>query len=80
MSGLVAILKKKQRAAAPEAAHSNPYALASEFPAETDRIFDNEINLLLMDGWVQFLNSTAYASDCCNPLNVLSTGYGIPDD
>jgi hypothetical protein len=28
----------------------NAYAMAVEFPLETDRIFDKELNLLLMDG------------------------------
>jgi hypothetical protein len=55
MSGLAAILRKKQpRALAVDHVHANPYASAARFPMEADRVYDDELNLLLMDGWVQF--------------------------
>jgi hypothetical protein len=55
MAGIVGILKKKQKPiVTTDGPKHNPYAMASEFPEEDDRLFDSELKLLLMDGLVPY--------------------------
>ena len=63
MAGLVGLIKNKPKPVA-NVSDNNPYAMAMCIPAETDRIFDGELKLLLMDGLLQFL---------LFPLSVVST-------
>jgi hypothetical protein len=53
MAGLFGKFRSKQwsTAAIENREMENPYAMASEFPRET--IFDGELKLLLMDGYVE---------------------------
>ena len=54
MAGLVGLIKNKPKPVA-NVSDNNPYAMAMCMPAETDRIFDGELKLLLMDGLLYFL-------------------------
>ena len=53
MAGLVGLIKAKPLKPVLSATSNNPYAMAMQIPAESDRIFDGELKLLLMDGLSQ---------------------------
>ncbi len=48
--GLVGLIKNKPLKPVLNATNNNPYAMAMQLPTESDRIFDGELKLLLMDG------------------------------
>jgi hypothetical protein len=50
MAGLVGLIKAKPLKPVLSATSNNPYAMAMQIPAESDRIFDGDLKLLLMDG------------------------------
>jgi hypothetical protein len=51
MAGLLAAIKKKPKARINTGEeHHNPYAVALQFPEESERLFDGDLKLLLMDG------------------------------
>jgi hypothetical protein len=50
MAGIVGLIKSKSLKPVLNPSSNNPYAIAMRFPEESDRIFDGELKLLLMDG------------------------------
>ena len=50
MAGLAALMKKKPPPPEPGDRPIKSYAMAVEFPSAPDRVFDGELNLLLIDG------------------------------
>ena len=48
----LAAMRNKPPPLNPDERLPNSYAMAVEFPMEPDRLFDGELNLLLMDGLV----------------------------
>jgi hypothetical protein len=50
MAGIVGLIKSKPLKPIIPAVVNNPYAIALEFPDESDRLFDGDLKLLLMDG------------------------------
>jgi hypothetical protein len=51
MAGLAGMIKNKPPPLVnPEDRVTDSYSMAVDFPLESDRLFDGELNLLLMDG------------------------------
>jgi hypothetical protein len=51
MAALLNLIKTKPKALInPVEEHHNPYAVAMQFPEESDTLFDQDLKLLLMDG------------------------------
>ena len=54
MAGLVGLIKSKPLKPILNPLNNNPYTMAMRFPEESERIFDGELKLLLMDGLCHF--------------------------
>ena len=51
MAGIVGLIKSKPLKPVLSLSNNNPYAMAMRLPEESERIFDSELKLLLMDGY-----------------------------
>jgi hypothetical protein len=66
MAGLVGLIKSKPKPVINDVSN-NPYSMAMQLPEPSERIFDGELKLLLMDGLAKAHTFFLYHARLCTP-------------